>query len=71
VVGVAKNEVRLKIELEGKAEPVTIGLPFVRTSVDHGTGFDIVQEGVADASSMVQAMTLAADLVARSGQPRS
>lgn len=61
----------VKLLAFGHAVNVTIGLPFVRTSVDHGTGFDIVQEGVADASSMVQAMTLAADLVARSGQPRS
>ncbi len=56
----------------GHAVNVTIGLPFVRTSVDHGTGFDIAQKGTADASSMVQAMTLAADLVARSSRaPRS
>jgi 4-hydroxythreonine-4-phosphate dehydrogenase len=58
----------VKLLAFGHAVNVTIGLPFVRTSVDHGTGFDIVQEGVADASSMVQAMTLAADLVARSGR---
>jgi 4-hydroxythreonine-4-phosphate dehydrogenase len=59
----------VKLLAFGHAVNVTIGLPFVRTSVDHGTGFDIVQEGVADASSMVQAMALAADLVARSARP--
>jgi 4-hydroxythreonine-4-phosphate dehydrogenase len=39
-------------------------LPFVRTSVDHGTGFDIVDRGVADEGSLLAAMSLAADLVA-------
>ena len=61
----------VKLLAFGHAVNVTIGLPFVRTSVDHGTGFDIAQEGVADASSMVQAMTLAADLVARARSPGS
>jgi 4-hydroxythreonine-4-phosphate dehydrogenase len=43
---------------------VTIGLPFVRTSVDHGTAFDIAGEGVASPTSMVDAVELATDLVA-------
>ena len=42
---------------------VTIGLPFVRTSVDHGTAFDIAGEGVASPTSMIDAVELAADLV--------
>src|SRR5258708_5597560 len=42
---------------------VTLGLPFVRTSVDHGTGFDIVEKGVAEAGSLLAAIRLAADLV--------
>jgi 4-hydroxythreonine-4-phosphate dehydrogenase len=41
---------------------VTLGLPIVRTSVDHGTAFDIAWQGVADASSFVQAVRLAAKL---------
>jgi 4-hydroxythreonine-4-phosphate dehydrogenase len=45
---------------------VTLGLPFVRTSVDHGTGFDIAERGVADAGSLVEAMKLAARLVSGS-----
>ena len=40
----------------------TIGLPFIRTSPDHGTAFDIAGQGVADAKSMVAALSLAADL---------
>lgn len=38
---------------------VTVGLPFVRTSVDHGTAFDIAGQGVADHASLVEAFDLA------------
>ncbi|MEK6712417.1 MAG: 4-hydroxythreonine-4-phosphate dehydrogenase PdxA, partial [Nitrospinota bacterium] len=41
---------------------VTLGLPIVRTSAEHGTGFPIAGKGVADASSMVDAVALAARL---------
>lgn len=44
---------------------VTLGLPIVRTSVDHGTAFDIAWKGVADASSFVQAVKLAVKLCRR------
>jgi 4-hydroxythreonine-4-phosphate dehydrogenase len=44
---------------------VTLGLPIVRTSVDHGTAFDIAWRGVADPSSLFQAVRLAARLAAR------
>lgn len=43
-----------------KGVNVTIGLPFVRTSVDHGTAFDIAGKGVADASSLRAAFDMAA-----------
>ena len=43
---------------------VTLGLPFVRTSPDHGTAFDIAGKGIADPSSLVAALTLAARLSA-------
>ena len=46
----------------GSAVNVTLGLPLIRTSVDHGTAYDIVGKGLADASSMVSAIKLAADL---------
>lgn len=46
----------------GEAVNVTLGLPFIRTSVDHGTAFDIAGRGIADHSSMVAAITLAARL---------
>jgi 4-hydroxythreonine-4-phosphate dehydrogenase len=48
----------------GRAVNVTLGLPFVRTSVDHGTGFDIVEEGRADAGSLLAAVQAAVDLAA-------
>ena len=38
---------------------VTLGLPLVRTSPDHGTAFDIAGQGIADASSMVEAVRVA------------
>jgi len=41
---------------------VTLGLPLVRTSVDHGTAFDIAGQGKADAGSMVEAVRLAVEL---------
>lgn len=44
---------------------VTLGLPIVRTSVDHGTAFDIAWQGVADVSSMLKAVELAAKLAHR------
>jgi len=45
---------------------LTLGLPFVRTSPDHGTAFDIAGKGRADASSMVAALRLAARLAGKS-----
>lgn len=44
---------------------VTLGLPIIRTSPDHGTGFDIAGTGRADAGSLLAAIRLAADLAAR------
>ena len=41
---------------------VTLGLPFVRTSPDHGTAFDIAGKGIADENSMLAAMLLASEI---------
>ena len=38
---------------------VTLGLPFVRTSPDHGTAFDIAGQGMADPSSLLAALRMA------------
>lgn len=52
----------VKLLAFGRAVNVTLGLPIVRTSVDHGTAFDIARQGVADPSSLVEAVLLAARL---------
>ena len=52
----------VKLLAFGSAVNVTIGLPIIRTSVDHGTAFDIAGTGAADPSSMIQATLLAARL---------
>ena len=52
----------------GEAVNVTLGLPFIRTSVDHGTAFDIAGKGLAEHSSMVAAIKLAADLSMQAGE---
>ena len=54
--------VPVKLLAFGRAVNVTLGLPFVRTSVDHGTAFDIAEAGTADAGSLLEAMKLAAAL---------
>ena len=52
----------IKLVAFGRAVNVTLGLPIIRTSVDHGTAFDIAGRGVADPSSMIEAVKLAARL---------
>ena len=54
----------VKLLAFGRAVNVTLGLPIVRTSVDHGTAFDIAGKGVADEGSLVEAILLAARLAA-------
>ncbi len=52
----------VKLAAFGESVNVTLGLPIIRTSVDHGTAFDIAGRGIADAASLVQAVVLAARL---------
>lgn len=52
----------VKLLAFGRAVNVTLGLPIIRTSVDHGTAFDIAGKDVADPSSMIEATLLAAQL---------
>jgi 4-hydroxythreonine-4-phosphate dehydrogenase len=52
----------VKVLAFGHAVNVTLGLPIVRTSVDHGTAFDIAGRNVADPSSLIEAVLLAARL---------
>lgn len=53
----------MKLVAFGEAVNVTMGLSVVRTSVDHGTGYDIAWQGIADESGMLAAMKLGARLV--------
>jgi 4-hydroxythreonine-4-phosphate dehydrogenase len=60
----------VKLLAFGKAVNLTVGLPFIRTSVDHGTAEDIAGKGVADPGSLIAAIKLAARLANRiSTQP--
>ncbi len=52
----------VKLMAFDQAVNTTIGLPFIRTSPDHGTAFDIAGRGIADASSMKAALKLAVEL---------
>jgi 4-hydroxythreonine-4-phosphate dehydrogenase len=56
----------VKVAGFGKGVNVTLGLPFPRTSPDHGTAFDIAGKGVADSGSMRAALELATELAQRS-----
>jgi len=55
----------VKLIAHGEATNVTLGLPFVRTSPDHGTGFAIAGKGQADPSGMRAAMRCAVDLLTK------
>lgn len=55
----------IKIASFGSAVNVTLGLPFVRTSPDHGTALDIAGKGIANPSSMIRAMLVAAEIAGR------
>jgi 4-hydroxythreonine-4-phosphate dehydrogenase len=50
---------------------VTLGLPFPRTSPDHGTAFDIAGTGKADPSSMRAALQLAVELAGKRGKEKA
>jgi 4-hydroxythreonine-4-phosphate dehydrogenase len=56
----------VKLLAFGRSVNVTLGLPIIRTSVDHGTAFDIAGKGIADPSSLIEATRLAARLASGS-----
>ena len=60
-----QGQIPLKMISRGAGVNVTPGLPFVRTSPDHGTGYDIAGRLIADAGSMVEALKLAVQLSRR------
>ena len=55
----------VKLIAHGEATNVTLGLPYVRTSPDHGTAFAIAGKGTADAAGMKRALTLAVELATK------
>ncbi|MBI4715578.1 MAG: 4-hydroxythreonine-4-phosphate dehydrogenase PdxA [Nitrospirae bacterium] len=55
----------IKLLAFGQAVNVTVGLPFIRTSVDHGTAYDIAGKDCADPRSLIEAIRLAAEMVGR------
>ena len=58
----------IKVASFGGAVNVTLGLPFPRTSPDHGTALDIAGKGIADASSMIESILLCASIARRGSQ---
>ena len=61
----------LKSEAFDRTVNLTLGLPFIRTSVDHGTALDLAGTGKADPSSLIAAAKMALDLAARGTTPPS
>lgn len=59
----------LKSEAFDRTVNITLGLPFIRTSVDHGTALDLAGTGKADPSSLIAAARLALDLATRGKAP--
>jgi 4-hydroxythreonine-4-phosphate dehydrogenase len=55
----------------GSGVNLTLGLPFPRTSPDHGTALDIARRGLADPASMIEALRLAVQLASRFDTPRA
>ena len=64
-----QGHIPIKVHDFASSYSVILGLPFIRTSVDHGTAFDIAGKGVADESSMVEAVRTAVSLVSESRLP--
>jgi 4-hydroxythreonine-4-phosphate dehydrogenase len=67
VVAMYHDQGHIPVKLAGfdSGVNVTVGLPFIRTSPDHGTAFDIAGKGIARADSMVAALLMAAEMVTR------
>jgi 4-hydroxythreonine-4-phosphate dehydrogenase len=62
-----QGHIAIKVHGFEESISVNLGIPFIRTSVDHGTAFDIAGQNKADATSMVEAMRQGAALAARKG----
>ena len=71
VVAMFHDQGHIPIKTHGfeRSITVTLGLPVIRTSVDHGTAFDIAWKGIASEESMVEAICLAAQLASEKATP--
>ncbi|MFH1032359.1 MAG: 4-hydroxythreonine-4-phosphate dehydrogenase PdxA [Chloroflexota bacterium] len=58
-----QGHIPIKVHNFEKSVSVALGLPFIRTSVDHGTAFDIAGKGIADSQSLEEAIKIAVNLV--------
>ncbi len=69
VLAMYHDQGHIAVKVQGWEQSVTInlGLPFLRTSVDHGTAFDIAGKGIASPVGMVSAIRLAADVASGKG----
>ena len=56
----------MKVIAHNYSVNTTIGLPFIRTSPDHGTGFDIAGKGIAQSQSMIEAIKAAVEISKKS-----
>ncbi len=67
VIALYHDQGHIPIKTHGfeRAVNVTLGLPIIRTSVDHGTAFDIAWKGIAREDSLVEAILLAAQMVSK------
>ena len=64
-----QGHIPIKVHDWAKSVSVNLGLPFIRTSVDHGTAFDIAGEGIADADSMLESIRVAVSLASDNRLP--
>ena len=66
-----QGHIPIKVQNFHDSVTVTMGIPFIRTSVDHGTAFDIAGRGIADHTSLLRAVEMASTLVLRQLRPFS
>jgi 4-hydroxy-L-threonine phosphate dehydrogenase PdxA len=61
-----QGHIAMKLLAGWRAVNISVGLPLVRTSVAHGTAYDIAGQGIADPTSLIEAVRVAARLAAHS-----
>jgi len=64
-----QGHIPIKMHNWARSVGVNLGLPFIRTSVDHGTAFDIAGKGVADHESLLEALKVAVELAVEGRLP--